>query len=76
MAFREHTAPRRAVFTRANFKPVIALLVKAHRWACRPNPPHIRDISPHLARDAGLDQADLAVHQHHLPSQHLHHPRS
>lgn len=37
--------------------------------------PHIGDLPPRMARDAGLSDADLAAHQHRLPSQHMHHPR-
>lgn len=37
---------------------------------------HIRRLNAHLARDAGLSDADLERYKFKLPSQTTHHPRS
>lgn len=38
------------------------------KWRARGHP-HIKDISPRLARDAGLSSAEVAQHQHIWPSE-------
>ena len=45
-----------------------------HRWLNR-NHPHIKDLSPHLARDAGLSDTEVAQYQHHWPSEGTDDPR-
>lgn len=76
MAFREHNTPWRAPFLRANFTRIATILAWIHRTASRRAHPHIKDISPRLARDIGLNPADLEHLHHTLPSQTTHHPRS
>lgn len=60
-------------------RKIRAYLIRIGQWVhcilTTRRPHHIRDLPPHLARDAGLSETDLAPHQHRLPSQHTHHPR-
>lgn len=40
----------------------------------KPNPPHVRHLNDHLARDIGLSEAQVARNRLALPSQTHHHP--
>jgi hypothetical protein len=75
MAFIPINAPLREPDSCVKTSPVLQMLRAAFRWIKPDNSPHIREINPRHARDIGLSDADLAVHQHRLPSQHTHHPR-
>ncbi|MDF3416226.1 hypothetical protein HKX54_17275 [Sulfitobacter sp. M57] len=54
---------------------VSRLIHICRQWIKQARHPHIKDVSPHIARDVGLSETDLAAHRHQLPSQHTHHPR-
>jgi hypothetical protein len=67
--------PRHAQEGCARMTYMIRLFRRVFLWrnACRH--PHVRDLKPHLARDIGLDPADMARLTHRHPSQTTHHPR-
>ncbi len=73
MALTERNALRRAQEICAK---ISRLLAKFAPEQPSPKVPHIKDASDHLLRDIGLHPADIEQHQHQLPSQTTHHPRS
>ena len=75
MAWIEQNARWRGRYTCVKYASILRGLRWLHRKIAARKHPHIRDISPRMARDIGMHPADIAVHQHRLPSQHDHHPR-
>lgn len=76
MALIERNAPWRARRTFVTFKAARWLRNTLVRWIKTRKHPHVRDLTPRQARDAGIRDTDIAWHQLRLPSQHDHHPRS
>ncbi len=75
MAMMDQFAPWRApknCIKKARFWLILSKVMRV--WRQRKHP-HIGSLSPRLARDAGLDQTDLAKHQHQWPSETHQHPR-
>ena len=75
MALIDHIALRRAPDNCAQNSLIQLLLTRAKRCWRQRNQPGIGKLNSHLARDVGLDAADLARHQHQWPSQTHVHPR-
>lgn len=75
MALMDQIAPWRATETCGKKSRIRQGLAKLTRlWKNRKHP-HVRSVTPRLARDIGLDQANLAKHQHQWPSETFTHPR-
>ena len=75
MAIAEENAPRRAWVGFAKIRQAFRALLCRFRAQARPQPPGLKGLSDHLARDIGLTAADLEEMRHKWPSETMHHPR-
>jgi len=72
----KQNAQLRDQYSYVNFARIRRVLRWAFRQITHRRHPHVKDVSPHIARDIGIDPTDLAPYHHRLPPQHNHHPRS
>lgn len=76
MALSELHALRRAQDTCVKTPRILAWIRAFHAWLRHLRHPHVSTLDPHLLRDIGLTEQDIAAMKHQHPSQTTSHPRT